>query len=82
MLFRSNQGAWYQIRHRLQEPLKTRHTLSYAGRAASASPAAGYAQLHLQQQKALIQEALGAEAAGHQESAQQNTKSKAVSEQA
>ncbi|MDE2197264.1 MAG: 2-oxoglutarate dehydrogenase E1 component [Gammaproteobacteria bacterium] len=75
-----NQGAWYQIRHRLQEPLKARHTLRYAGRAASASPAAGYAQLHVQQQKALIQEALAA--AGHQESVQQNTKSKAVSEQA
>ena len=54
-----NQGAWYQIRHRLQEPLKQKHVLSYAGRAPSASTAAGYMQLHLQQQKALIQDALG-----------------------
>jgi len=54
-----NQGAWYQIRHRLQEPLKQKHALSYAGRSASASTAAGYMQLHMQQQKALIQEALG-----------------------
>ena len=54
-----NQGAWYQIRHRLQEPLKSKHELSYAGRAPSASTAAGYMQLHLQQQKALIQDALG-----------------------
>ncbi|HSN17370.1 MAG TPA: 2-oxoglutarate dehydrogenase E1 component [Gammaproteobacteria bacterium] len=54
-----NQGAWYQIRHRLQEPLKSKHVLSYAGRAPSASTAAGYMQLHMQQQKALIQEALG-----------------------
>ncbi|HSC47728.1 MAG TPA: 2-oxoglutarate dehydrogenase E1 component, partial [Gammaproteobacteria bacterium] len=54
-----NQGAWYQIRHRLQESLKTRHELRYAGRSPSASTAAGYMQLHAQQQKALIQDALG-----------------------
>jgi 2-oxoglutarate dehydrogenase E1 component len=54
-----NQGAWYQIRHRLQEPLKQKHVLTYAGRAPSASTAAGYMQLHAQQQKALIQDALG-----------------------
>ena len=55
-----NQGAWYQIRHRLQEALKPKHVLSYAGRMPSASTAAGYMQLHVQQQKALIQDALGA----------------------
>ncbi|HEV2332802.1 MAG TPA: 2-oxoglutarate dehydrogenase E1 component [Gammaproteobacteria bacterium] len=54
-----NQGAWYQIRHRLQEPLKPKHLLSYAGRAPSASTAAGYMELHTQQQKQLIQDALG-----------------------
>jgi 2-oxoglutarate dehydrogenase E1 component len=54
-----NQGAWYQIRHRLQESLKARHELRYAGRSPSASTAAGYMQLHAQQQKALIQDALG-----------------------
>jgi 2-oxoglutarate dehydrogenase E1 component len=54
-----NQGAWYQIRHRLQEPLKQKHELRYAGRPHAASTAAGYMQLHVQQQKALIQEALG-----------------------
>ena len=60
-----NQGAWYQIRHRLQEPLKQKHVLTYAGRAPSASTAAGYMQLHAQQQKVLIQDALGtAEAMG------------------
>jgi 2-oxoglutarate dehydrogenase E1 component len=58
-----NQGAWYQIRHRLQEPLKQKHILSYAGRAPSASTAAGYMQLHAQQQKELIQDALGTAAA-------------------
>ena len=54
-----NQGAWYQIRHRLQEALKPKHVLSYAGRAPSASTAAGYMELHVQQQKQLIQDALG-----------------------
>ncbi|HET7306472.1 MAG TPA: 2-oxoglutarate dehydrogenase E1 component [Gammaproteobacteria bacterium] len=53
-----NQGAWYQIRHRLQGPLKSKHRLSYAGRPGSASPAAGYLELHKQQQQALIQAAL------------------------
>ncbi len=54
-----NQGAWYQIRHRLQEALKPKHVLSYAGRTPSASTAAGYMELHVQQQKQLIQDALG-----------------------
>ena len=35
------------------------YEISYAGREASASPAAGYAALHLAQQKQLIEEALG-----------------------
>ncbi|MFU8821361.1 MAG: 2-oxoglutarate dehydrogenase E1 component [Gammaproteobacteria bacterium] len=59
-----NQGAWYQIRHRLQEPLYDRHQLFYAGRKGAAAPAAGYYQLHLQQQQALVNTALsGAEPA-------------------
>ncbi|HET7675751.1 MAG TPA: 2-oxoglutarate dehydrogenase E1 component [Gammaproteobacteria bacterium] len=53
-----NQGAWYQIRHRLQAPLTTRHTLTYAGRRDSASTAAGYFGLHKQQQQKLIEAAL------------------------
>jgi 2-oxoglutarate dehydrogenase E1 component len=58
-----NQGAWYQIRHRLQEPLGRKYTLSYAGRAASAAPAVGYYNLHGQQQRELVASALGASAA-------------------
>ena len=77
-----NQGAWYEIRHRLQDPLKARHTLIYAGRAASASPAAGYAQLHQQQQHALVQDALGKNIAPVQAVAGENIPTKAVSEQA
>jgi len=53
-----NQGAWYQIRHRLQAPLSHEHTLTYAGRAASASTAAGYYKMHVEEQKRLIAEAL------------------------
>lgn len=53
-----NQGAWYQIRHRLQAPLTAKHDLRYAGRDASASPAAGYMKMHVAQQKRLIDTAL------------------------
>jgi len=54
-----NQGAWYQIRHRLQEPLETRHVLSYAGRPGAAAPASGIHKLHVLQQDALVATALG-----------------------
>ena len=54
-----NQGAWYQIRHRLQEPLNSRHELIYAGRPGAAAPASGIFQLHVQQQQALVEAALG-----------------------
>jgi 2-oxoglutarate dehydrogenase E1 component len=61
-----NQGAWYQIRHRLQEPLGRRYALSYAGRAASAAPAVGYYNLHGQQQRELVASALGTAAPGRE----------------
>ncbi|MEX0900535.1 MAG: 2-oxoglutarate dehydrogenase E1 component [Gammaproteobacteria bacterium] len=53
-----NQGPWYQIRHRLQEPLAKRHSLTYVGRQASASTAAGYHALHVEEQKRLLDGAL------------------------
>ncbi|MDA0679837.1 MAG: 2-oxoglutarate dehydrogenase E1 component [Proteobacteria bacterium] len=53
-----NQGAWYQIRHRLQEPLKDQQQLFYAGRPGAAAPASGVFKLHLQQQQALVAAAL------------------------
>ena len=56
-----NQGAWYQIRHRLQEPLTDTHALYYAGRAGAAAPASGIYQMHQQQQVALVEAALGLE---------------------
>jgi 2-oxoglutarate dehydrogenase E1 component len=53
-----NQGAWYQIRHRLQEPLSDRQSIYYAGRMGAAAPAAGYYQLHVSQQQGLVNAAL------------------------
>ena len=53
-----NQGAWYQIRHRLQEPLTDRHELFYAGRPGAAAPASGIHALHVRQQQALVSAAL------------------------
>ena len=56
-----NQGAWYQIRHRLQEALKDHQQLFYAGRPGAAAPASGIFKIHLQQQQALVEAALGIE---------------------
>jgi len=58
-----NQGAWYQIRHRLQEPLQARHKLFYAGRPGAAAPASGIYTMHVQQQQALVEAALDLEPA-------------------
>ncbi len=53
-----NQGAWYQIKHRLQAPLRDHQQLYYAGRAGAAAPASGIFKVHLQQQQALVEAAL------------------------
>jgi 2-oxoglutarate dehydrogenase E1 component len=53
-----NQGAWYQIRHRLQEPLVDIDTLFYAGRSGAAAPAAGIYQMHVEEQQRLVASAL------------------------
>ena len=53
-----NQGAWYQIQHHLRVLTGDRQTLGYAGRAPSASPACGSADLHRAQQRALVDAAL------------------------
>ncbi|WP_313077119.1 2-oxoglutarate dehydrogenase E1 component [Melaminivora sp.] len=52
-----NQGAWFFIQHNIHENMQTGQKLGYAGRAASASPAVGYAHLHQEQQKALVEAA-------------------------
>ncbi len=56
-----NQGAWYQIRHRLHEPLSDSQSLYYAGRPHAAAPASGIYKIHVQQQQALVDAALGIE---------------------
>ncbi|CAA0113713.1 2-oxoglutarate dehydrogenase E1 component [BD1-7 clade bacterium] len=57
-----NQGAWYSSRHRFFRTafsVNEQIELVYAGRAPSASPAAGYMALHISQQEQLINDALG-----------------------
>ncbi len=52
-----NQGAWFFVQHYIHENMLDGQKLGYAGRAASASPAVGYAHLHQEQQKQLIEAA-------------------------
>ncbi len=53
-----NQGAWYCSQHHMNNALLKGQSLRYVGRAASASPAVGYLYVHVEQQKALVAEAL------------------------
>jgi 2-oxoglutarate dehydrogenase E1 component len=71
-----NQGAWYQIRHRLQEPLPDSQQLYYAGRPASAAPASGIFKVHVQQQQALVEAALGIEVKASKSARPRKTKRK------
>ena len=54
-----NQGAWFFVQHYIHENMQDGQKLGYAGRPASASPAVGYAHLHQEQQKALLDQAYG-----------------------
>ena len=54
-----NQGAWFFVQHSIYENMTPGQKLGYSGRAASASPAVGYAHLHQEQQKALVEGAFG-----------------------
>jgi len=56
-----NMGAWYSSQHHMRRVLHNHNPdlyLDYAGREASASPAAGYMALHIEQQEQLIKDAL------------------------
>jgi 2-oxoglutarate dehydrogenase E1 component len=53
-----NQGAWYQQRHHYKICIGPKRKLYYAGRNASASPAAGSFAEHAAQQQALVEKAL------------------------
>lgn len=52
-----NQGPWFQIQHNVFESMETGQRLAYAGRPASASPAVGYTDKHVAQQKELLETA-------------------------
>ena len=52
-----NQGAWYQIRHRLERVSPHTHW-RVAARPSSSSPAVGYGSLHAAQLKQLVEDAL------------------------
>jgi 2-oxoglutarate dehydrogenase E1 component len=54
-----NQGAWFFVQHYIHENMADGQKLGYAGRPASASPAVGYAHLHQEQQKTLLDQAFG-----------------------
>ncbi|MBN4053334.1 2-oxoglutarate dehydrogenase E1 component [Haliea sp. AH-315-K21] len=57
-----NMGAWYPSQHHMKNVLRRLNpelVLAYAGRGLSASPAAGYAALHIEQQEKLVLDALG-----------------------
>ena len=71
-----NQGAWYQIRHRLQEPLSDSQQLFYAGRPGAAAPAGGIFKIHLQQQQALVGAALDIEIKASKSAKPRKTKRK------
>ena len=53
-----NQGAWYQIKHRLAAYLGPKHQLRYATRKGSATTAVGYLKVHNKQQEEVINAAL------------------------
>jgi 2-oxoglutarate dehydrogenase E1 component len=56
-----NQGMWFHMlsRRHLAGCVQKRHKLVYAGRTYSASPAAGYLNVHLAEQRSLVDTALG-----------------------
>ena len=71
-----NQGAWYQIRHRLQELALGRRPVLYCGRAPAAAPATGIAKIHELEQQGLVAAALHATAT--EESGRETTRLKTL----
>jgi 2-oxoglutarate dehydrogenase E1 component len=53
-----NQGAWYQIKHRLQVYLEDRHKMFYVTRPGMATTAGGYLKVHQKEQEELVHAAL------------------------
>jgi 2-oxoglutarate dehydrogenase E1 component len=57
-----NQGVWFSSQHHMRQVVRAHNRdlyLEYAGREASAAPAAGYSALHNAQQEKLLRDALG-----------------------
>ncbi len=54
-----NQGVWFSSQHNINDCLRDDQSLSYAGRGFAAAPAGGSAYLHVEQQAALVMQALG-----------------------
>lgn len=55
-----NQGAWYSSQHHMRNALQRLNPklhLQYAGREASAAPAAGHMSVHIEEQKNLVNDA-------------------------
>jgi 2-oxoglutarate dehydrogenase E1 component len=55
-----NQGAWYQIKHRLRAYLAADHQLLYATRKGNSTTAVGYLKVHQMEQDAVVEAALKA----------------------
>ena len=53
-----NQGAWYQIKHKLLAYIKDSHELIYVSRMGTPSTAVGYFKVHQKEQEQLVQDAL------------------------
>jgi len=61
-----NQGAWYCSQHNIRACLPAEAYLEFTGRTASAAPATGLPSLHLSEQHALVEQALGLNPVGNQ----------------
>jgi 2-oxoglutarate dehydrogenase E1 component len=55
-----NQGAWYQIKHKLLAYISERHELIYVSRRGTSTTAVGYLKVHQKEQAELVQQALTA----------------------
>jgi 2-oxoglutarate dehydrogenase E1 component len=53
-----NQGAWYQIQHRIRACMTGDQHLRYAGRLDSAAPATGHFKTHVTEQNVLVADAI------------------------
>jgi 2-oxoglutarate dehydrogenase E1 component len=55
-----NQGAWYQIKHKLLAYVSDKHELIYVSRRGTSTTAVGYLKVHQKEQEELVHQALTA----------------------